>query len=169
MTFLDHSVEVGFLASMMASELGLDPALAKRAGLLHDIGKAVDGEFEGSHAHIGAEFIKRHNETPIIVNAVAAHHDEVKAEHDTVVGLGGWGVPTLVFDGTQALFGPVLIDPPTGEAAVRLWHAVTAWLELPHLYELQRPKRPADLEAIADTFRPYFEGRDWISVQNDTP
>ena len=95
--------------------------------------------------------------------------DEVKAEHDTVVGLGGWGVPTLVFDGTQALFGPVLIDPPTGEAAVRLWHAVTAWLELPHLYELQRPKRPADLEAIADTFRPYFEGRDWISVQNDTP
>ena len=95
--------------------------------------------------------------------------DEVKAEHDTVVALGGWGVPTLVFDGTQALFGPVLVDPPTGDAAVRLWHAVTAWLEFPHLYELQRPKRPADIELITDTFRPYFEGRDWISVQNDTP
>ena len=95
--------------------------------------------------------------------------DEVKAEHETVVALGGWGVPTLVFDGTQALFGPVLVDPPTGDAAVRLWHAVTAWLEFPHLYELQRPKRPADIELITDTFRPYFEGRDWISVQNDTP
>ncbi len=95
--------------------------------------------------------------------------DEVKAEHDTVVALGGWGVPTLVFDGTQALFGPVLVDPPTGDAAVRLWHAVTAWLEFPHLYELQRPKRPADIRLITDTFRPYFEGRDWISVQNDTP
>jgi ribonuclease Y len=77
---LDHSVEVGFLASMLASELGLDPNIAKRAGLLHDIGKAVDGEFEGSHALIGAEVIKRHGETPIVVNAVAAHHEEVKPE-----------------------------------------------------------------------------------------
>ena len=77
---LDHSVEVGFLCSLIASEVGLDPNLAKRAGLLHDIGKAVDGEFEGSHAHIGAEFVKRHGETPIIVNAVAAHHEEVLPE-----------------------------------------------------------------------------------------
>jgi ribonuclease Y len=77
---LDHSVEVGFLASMLASELGLDANIAKRAGLLHDIGKAVDGEFEGSHALIGAEVIKRHGETPIVVNAVAAHHEEVKPE-----------------------------------------------------------------------------------------
>jgi ribonuclease Y len=77
---LDHSVEVGFLCSMLASEVGLDPQLAKRAGLLHDIGKAVDGEYEGSHALIGAEFVKRHGETPIVVNAVAAHHEEVKPE-----------------------------------------------------------------------------------------
>jgi ribonuclease Y len=77
---LDHSIEVGFLASMLASELGLDPSLAKRAGLLHDIGKAIEGEYEGSHAHIGAEFIKRHGETGIVVNAVAAHHEEVKPE-----------------------------------------------------------------------------------------
>jgi ribonuclease Y len=77
---LDHSIEVGFLASMLASELGLDPNLAKRAGLLHDVGKAIEGEYEGSHAHIGAEFIKRHGETPIVVNAVAAHHEEVKPE-----------------------------------------------------------------------------------------
>jgi ribonucrease Y len=77
---LDHSVETAFLASLIASEIGLDPNLAKRAGLLHDIGKAVSGELEGSHASIGAEFIKRHGETPIVVNAVAAHHEEVKPE-----------------------------------------------------------------------------------------
>jgi ribonucrease Y len=77
---LDHSIEVGFLSSMLASELGLDPNLAKRAGLLHDVGKAVEGEYEGSHAHIGADFIKRFGETPIVVNAVAAHHEEVKPE-----------------------------------------------------------------------------------------
>lgn len=77
---LDHSVETAFLASMIASEAGLDPDVAKRAGLLHDIGKAVPADLEGSHAHIGAEFIKRYGETPIVVNAVAAHHEEVKPE-----------------------------------------------------------------------------------------
>ncbi len=77
---LEHSIETAFLASLIASEVGLDPNLAKRAGLLHDIGKAVPGEMEGSHAAIGADFIKRHGETPIVVNAVAAHHEEVKPE-----------------------------------------------------------------------------------------
>lgn len=77
---LDHSIETASLASMIASEVGLDPNVAKRAGLLHDLGKAVSAEFEGSHAHIGAEFIKRYGETPIVVNAVAAHHEEVKPE-----------------------------------------------------------------------------------------
>ena len=77
---LDHSIEVGFLCSMLASETGLDPSLAKRAGLLHDIGKAIEGDYEGSHAAIGAAFVKRHGETPIVVNAIAAHHEEVKPE-----------------------------------------------------------------------------------------
>jgi ribonuclease Y len=77
---LDHSVETAFLASLIASEVGLDPNVAKRAGLLHDLGKGVPGELEGSHAVIGAEFIKRYGETPIVVNAVAAHHEEVKPE-----------------------------------------------------------------------------------------
>jgi 2-hydroxychromene-2-carboxylate isomerase len=100
--------------------------------------------------------------------------EEVKAEHDAVVALGGWGVPTLVFPGeddtpTQALFGPVLIDPPSGDDAVRLWHLVTGWLAYPHVYELQRPKRPDDLQAIGAAFRPYFEARDWVTVQNETP
>lgn len=77
---LDHSIEVGFLCSMLASELGLDPAIAKRAGLLHDIGKAIESDYEGSHAAMGADFIKRHGETPTVVNAVAAHHEEVPPE-----------------------------------------------------------------------------------------
>ena len=77
---LDHSVETAFLASIIASEVGLDPNVAKRAGLLHDIGKGVSGELQGSHATIGAEFIKRYGETPIVTNAVAAHHEEVKPE-----------------------------------------------------------------------------------------
>ena len=77
---LDHSVEVGFLCSMLASELGLDPAVAKRAGLLHDVGKGIEGDYEGSHATIGADFVRRHGETDIVVNAIAAHHEEVKPE-----------------------------------------------------------------------------------------
>ena len=74
--------------------------------------------------------------------------DEVHEEHDRVVSLGGFGVPTLVFEDGQALFGPVLVDAPTGEAAVRLWELVTGWLEFPHLYEMQRPKRAEDIDAI---------------------
>ena len=94
--------------------------------------------------------------------------DEVRREHERVLELGGWGVPTLVF-GETALFGPVVIDPPTGDAAVRLWDLVCGWLEFPHLYELQRPKRPSDIAAIAEAFRPYLEARDWITIQKETP
>ena len=90
-------------------------------------------------------------------------HDEVRAEHDRVVAAGGFGVPTLFF-GDQALFGPVLIDPPTGAEALRLWDAVTAWLEFPHLYEIQRPKSRNDEQVIAEVFRPYIEARDWVSI-----
>lgn len=94
---------------------------------------------------------------------------EVLADHERLLGLGGWGVPTLVFGQCQALFGPVLIAPPSGAAAVRLWELMTGWLEFPNLYEVQRPKSPADLNAIATTFRPYLEARDWITVQKETP
>ena len=74
---LDHSVEVAHLMGLMAAELGLDIAAAKRSGLLHDIGKAMNHEVEGTHAIIGADFIKRFGESDAIVNAVASHHDEV--------------------------------------------------------------------------------------------
>lgn len=78
---LRHSVEVAFLAQVMADELGLDGSIAKRAGLLHDIGKAMDREIEGGHPAIGTNFLRRFKESPIILNAVQAHHGDVPAEN----------------------------------------------------------------------------------------
>lgn len=77
---LDHSVEVAFLCSLLASEIGFDPVLAKRAGLFHDLGKAIDHEFEGSHAAAAAKILRHHGEPAEVVNAVAASHEEVAAE-----------------------------------------------------------------------------------------
>jgi 2-hydroxychromene-2-carboxylate isomerase len=109
---------------------------------------------------------------PDIVEAAIADPttgDEIHSEHDIVVNKGAFGVPTLVFDDGQALFGPVLIDPPEGDEAVRLWELVTGWLAFPKVYELQRPKSRSDISAIAAAFSPYLEGRDWESVQKATP
>jgi len=75
-----HSLEVSFLAGAMAGELGIDVKLAKRAGLLHDIGKAIDHSIEGSHAQIGADFAKKFGERPEILHAIRAHHEEEKPE-----------------------------------------------------------------------------------------
>ena len=75
-----HSIEAAFICGMMAVELGLNEKQARKAGLLHDIGKAVDHEVEGSHAIIGAELARKYGESPKIVNAIAAHHEDVKAE-----------------------------------------------------------------------------------------
>jgi ribonuclease Y len=78
---LQHSIEVSYLCGVMAAELGIDINLAKRAGLLHDIGKTADRSIEGPHAIIGLEMTRKYNENPIVVNAVGAHHDDIPMEH----------------------------------------------------------------------------------------
>jgi ribonuclease Y len=78
---LRHSVEVAFLAQVMCDELGLDGSIARRAGLLHDIGKAIDHEVEGNHPTIGVNYLKRFSESAIILNAVAGHHGDIPADN----------------------------------------------------------------------------------------
>jgi ribonuclease Y len=120
---LQHSVEVGFLCGIMAAELGLNQKLARRMGLLHDIGKAVDHEVEGPHAIIGSKLAKKHSESPKVVHAIAAHHEDVP--------------PTTVYS--------VLVQAADGLSGAR----PGARKEMLENYI----KRLEDLEGIANSFK----------------
>jgi 2-hydroxychromene-2-carboxylate isomerase len=98
-----------------------------------------------------------------------ATHDEVRADHDRAVAAGAFGVPTLCLDGTDWIFGPVVLDAPAGDDAARLWDLVCSWRAFPTLYEVQRPKTATDLERIAQRFRAYLQARDWPTIQRPAP
>jgi 2-hydroxychromene-2-carboxylate isomerase len=95
---------------------------------------------------------------------------EVRADHDEVVTRhGGHGVPTIVFDNGQVLFGPVVAPAPTGDDALRLWDLVCLWSGVPHLFEIRKPKTAEDLAHLGEQFAPYLRARAWKSVAKPAP
>jgi 2-hydroxychromene-2-carboxylate isomerase len=90
--------------------------------------------------------------------------DEIRQDHARVISSGGFGVPTLIFENGHTLFGPVLIDPPSGEMALELWNMVLLASRYSNFFELQQPKGPKQLDSIAQALQPYLHGRDWKSI-----
>jgi 2-hydroxychromene-2-carboxylate isomerase len=131
------------------------------------VGRALHEEGLRPHRpEVARELLAELGVDPGVVDAAIADdttNDEVLAEHRRVTDAAGYGAPTLFF-GDHCLFGPVLVNPPLDEAAVRLWEAVTAWVEFPDLYELQQPKTREIEQRITKVFEPYLNARDWVSI-----
>jgi len=131
------------------------------------VGRALHEEGLRPHRpEVARELLAELGVDPGVVDAAIADdttNDEVLAEHRRVTDAAGYGAPTLFF-GDHCLFGPVVVNPPLDEAAVRLWEAVTAWVEFPDLYELQQPKTREIEQRITKVFEPYLNARDWVSI-----
>ena len=158
----------GWSMMRVGAHLGrIDPALLDRWYLAAGTALHVDGR-KPHRKEVAQALLAELDLDPGLVEEALADpttSDEVWTDHRRVTDLGVFGVPTLFFPDGQSLFGPVLIDPPTGARAVRLWEHVRGWLEFPRLYEIKRPKSDRDVAEIAETFRPYLEARDWRTVE----
>jgi 2-hydroxychromene-2-carboxylate isomerase len=125
---------------------------------------------EGRKPHrpeVARELLAEIGVDPAVVDEAIADpstHDEVRADHDAVVNSGGFGVPTLFFPDGQALYGPVLVHPPTGDRALALWDTFTSVLDFPEVYEIHRPRGPVQQQDIVDALQTYLNARDWISI-----
>ena len=158
------------IAALIKRELGNDELDRWYAGM----GKAFHEDARPTHdPDVHREVLTELDLDPGLVERAIADPsttDDVRSDHDHVVGTyAGWGVPILVFPSDRALFGPVIIPAPTGDEAMRLWDVVLGWQEFPHLWEMQQPKRPEDVELIADVFSPYLQARSWRTIANPTP
>lgn len=137
------------------------------------VGRALHEEGRPAHRReVAAEVLAEIGvERSLLDEAIAdpTTIDEVRADHDDAVALGAFGVPTLVFDDRTCVFGPVVLAPPTGDEALDLWQLVLRFRAAGDLFELQRPKTPADLGRIAQRFRPYLAAREWQTIQRKAP
>ena len=160
----DNAADGDGAAGVAAGDDAVDPWCAAAGRALHVEGRKVHTP------DVARQVLAEAGLDPAVVDAAVADpatHDVVHADHRRVVDLGGFGVPTLVFSGERALFGPVVREAPEGPDALRLWDLVTGWLEFPALYEVRRPKTSDDWARIGDRFAPYLTARDWPTIQNE--
>jgi 2-hydroxychromene-2-carboxylate isomerase len=130
-------------------------------------GRALHEEARQPHRpEVAEEICAELGLDPAVVRAAIddpSTHDDVKSDHDAIAGPGAFGVPTIIFPGDKAVYGPVVAPAPVGQDALDLWHLTVAYARVPRLYELKTPKTDADMAHIAGVFQPYFDARDWES------
>lgn len=144
----------------------LDPDLVDK--WYEHVGRAL--HLEGRQPHkpeVARALLAEIGVSPTVVDAALADpstHDSVLADHQRVVAAGGFGVPTLFFPDGQCLFGPVLVEPPTGARALQLWELLLHHLDFPEVYEINHPRGLTEQQSIATVLEPYLQARDWVSI-----